>query len=149
MRKHFTSIVLIMLMIISILPIDSYAYNSMPSEQELSSQEDIYDKLRGNKLISGKDYIENEIVVCCETHNSEVGVMTEVLNEYNLSLDYCLSSDSTLEDDTTLYLMSINDDFGNVLDIINDLQKEDDILFAQPNYIYSYETETSNVTFVN
>lgn len=44
-------------MIISILPIDSYAYDSMHSEQELSSQEDIYDKLRGNKLISGKDYI--------------------------------------------------------------------------------------------
>lgn len=104
-------------------------------------------------LVAGEDYVENEIIVCCKKQDDSTEIIPEIFDDYDLSVDYCLSDvsdDVSDSKDTATYLMSMDNMSTNIANLIEDLEKDPDIVYAQPNYIYNTCEETNgNVSSVN
>lgn len=152
--KYFLSILLAVCMALEIclIPVSAWTITteSVENKSDIESQVDLSASLRSNNLVSGKDYIENEIIVCSKIDELESEI-TKYEDEYNLTLDFCFSNDTDSDDEkTATYLMSTTKTSADIIDIIEDMQKNESIVFAQPNYIYSYEdTEDSKVSIAN
>lgn len=153
--KHFLSVLLVLCIIIetgflstSVLAIsieDTVKNSSKEEHSELSN------KLQMENLISGKDYVENEIILCGRNNEFEDEI-SKYEEEYDLTLEYCLTSDDADDENDRMstYLLSTNEISANITDIIEDLQKDDSVIYAQPNFIYSYENmDDSKVSIVN
>ncbi len=153
--NKITSIFLTICLLFGTIP---FSFSASATETlEIVDGEDNIEELANAKslddLVAGEDYVENEIIVCCKEQEDSTEIIPKIFDDYDLSVDYCLSDvsdDVSDSKDTTTYLMSMDNLSTNIANLIEDLEKDPDIVYAQPNYIYNTCEETNgNVSSVN
>ena len=125
-----------------------FAIDDTEMDNNFIEKKELYTNQRLNDLIAGEDYVEDEIIVSSKVDTAE-DVLEELTNAYGLSDKYCLSScvgdsTSTSTSDDVTYVMSLEAGSATVPEIITDLEKNEDIIYAQPNFIYETTEEVDS-----
>lgn len=125
-----------------------FAIDDTEMDNNFIEKKELYTNQRLNDLIAGEDYVEDEIIVSSKVDTAE-DVLEELTNSYGLSDKYCLSScvgdsTSTSTSDDVTYVMSLEEGSATVPEIITDLEKNEDIIYAQPNFIYETAEEVDS-----
>lgn len=155
--QRIISIVLSVVMMIGIFSC-SFSVFAVENNSEIEEVKDyvdneLYDGKYIKDLVPGEDYVENEIIVCCKKSSIVSGALPKITNDYDMSIEYCLSdvaNNSMESEETVTYLMTMSNMSTNISNIIEDLEDESDVAYAQPNYIYKTLEETdSSVDIIN
>lgn len=153
--NRIISILLTICILLGSIPfsISAYATEETEAVSDETTAEEIHNSLRLEDLIAGEDYVEDEIIVSSKVEDAE-DILSELSGSYGMNNKYCLSecvgdSQPGSASDTVTYVMSLEEGAATVPEIISDLEKDEDIIYAQPNYIYQTSEDTEAYTGIS
>ncbi len=147
--KKIISVLLAICMIFSSIPITVTAFAGNLEDEAINSAIENQDeaKERLEDLIPGKDYVEDEIIIKTYSESADETI-NEITSEYDVSEEYslsdCIGATPASDDETTeTYVVSIDEGSSTVSEMIEEIEKKDNVIYAQPNYIYNLEDDSS------
>ena len=94
---------------------------------------------------AGEAYVEDEVLVVFEDEVSEkkAEAIVEDADVQTENVEEIVAPEASSAPEETPYLVTLNDKETSVEDAVDELEKDRDVAYVQPNYLYTTEEDTS------